>query len=322
MRLPMSRWRLTSSPAVLLWAAALLLQCANYDATQGYAGYLLPLLLQPGPSLPDIPAEDGDTDTPATQSFVVSVTVTGLTGTAGTLTLQNNGGDDLNLTADGTTAFATAIVDGDTYNVTVSTQPGDRTCAVASGSGTIAGSNVSVTVTCSAAKRIWITNSTFQGNIGGGGLTAADTACNNAGDANWPGSGTYKAMLVQSGLRIACTNANCSPSGGANDWAFAANTSYVRAGTSTAILTTDANGIFVFGTLSNSFGTTGTYWTGLNADWTISTLHCSSWTSTGTGGAANQGERGDATAVDANALSGGGGSPNCSNTRSVLCVEQ
>ncbi|MBC7976851.1 MAG: hypothetical protein H7138_17895 [Myxococcales bacterium] len=84
----------------------------------------------------------------ATNRFLVGGTISGL---AGTVTLQNNAGDDLPLTANGTFAFATPLLSGATYNVTVKTQPTvpSQTCAVANRSGTVGGGNVTnVAVTC------------------------------------------------------------------------------------------------------------------------------------------------------------------------------
>jgi 6-phosphogluconolactonase (cycloisomerase 2 family) len=74
-----------------------------------------------------------------------------LTGSG--LVLQDDGGGDLTIAADGNFAFAPALAPGATYNVTVKSQPTvpGQTCAVANGTGTVATANVSnVTVTCTA----------------------------------------------------------------------------------------------------------------------------------------------------------------------------
>jgi len=74
-------------------------------------------------------------------------TVSGLAGPG--LVLQDNGGDDLALSADGPFVFAASVADGSSYSVTVLSQPATRTCTVGGGSGTVAGANVtSVTITC------------------------------------------------------------------------------------------------------------------------------------------------------------------------------
>ena len=81
-------------------------------------------------------------------SYTVGGSVTGLVG--GGLVLQDNGGDDLTIGADGNFTFPTTLADGAAYAVTVGTQPSGETCSVANGSGTIAGANVSnVAVSCS-----------------------------------------------------------------------------------------------------------------------------------------------------------------------------
>ena len=61
-----------------------------------------------------------------TNTFTVGGTVTGLFGT---LVVQNNGADELSLTADGAFTFSTSIADGSTYEVTVLTQPAEFTCS-------------------------------------------------------------------------------------------------------------------------------------------------------------------------------------------------
>lgn len=79
--------------------------------------------------------------------YTVGGEVSGMTG--GTLTLQNNGGDDLDITADGPFTFWTPLADGSGYAVTVFKNPAGQTCSVANGSGTISGANVTdVSVTC------------------------------------------------------------------------------------------------------------------------------------------------------------------------------
>lgn len=82
-----------------------------------------------------------------TPTYSISGTVSGLSGT---LVLQNNGGDDLTLTADGRFNFATSVTNGAAYAVTVLTQPAAQNCSIANGTGTIAAANISdVAVTCS-----------------------------------------------------------------------------------------------------------------------------------------------------------------------------
>lgn len=79
----------------------------------------------------------------------VGGTVSGLAGSG--LVLQDNGGDNLAVSASGAFTFATPLVGGAAYAVTVLTQPSSpaQYCSVTNGTGTMASVNVSnVTVTC------------------------------------------------------------------------------------------------------------------------------------------------------------------------------
>jgi uncharacterized repeat protein (TIGR03803 family) len=81
-------------------------------------------------------------------SYTVGGTVSGL-ASGQSLTLQNNGGFDLVVTANGSFTFIAAQPTGASYAVTVLTQPSGQTCTVANGSGTVADSNITnVAVTC------------------------------------------------------------------------------------------------------------------------------------------------------------------------------
>src|SRR5262245_56369658 len=72
----------------------------------------------------------------AVQRYSVAANVVGLaSGT--TLSLQNNGADTVNVTADSGIAFPTRLAAGSAYNVTVSTQPAGQTCVVFNGAGTM-----------------------------------------------------------------------------------------------------------------------------------------------------------------------------------------
>ena len=77
------------------------------------------------------------------EHFVIGGTVSGLEGTG--LVLQNNGGDDLTIDANGEFEFDTALGDGESYDVTVGTHPENplQTCSVSNGSGVVEGDDVS-----------------------------------------------------------------------------------------------------------------------------------------------------------------------------------
>ena len=82
-------------------------------------------------------------------SFTVGGTMSGLTGSG--LVLQNNGGNNLKVSANGPFTFTTALASGATYSVTESSQPINpgQICGVTSGSGTVTDASIdSVAVTC------------------------------------------------------------------------------------------------------------------------------------------------------------------------------
>jgi large repetitive protein len=88
----------------------------------------------------------------AVATFKVGGTVSGLLGSG--LTLQNNGGNNLNVGADGSFQFTTGVASGAAYNVTIGNQPSNPTqaCSVANGSGTVGGGDVaSVVINCSTS---------------------------------------------------------------------------------------------------------------------------------------------------------------------------
>jgi hypothetical protein len=98
-----------------------------------------------------------------------------VSGLAGTVVLQDNGGDSLPVAGNGAFTFATRLAGGAAYAVTVLTQPSGQTCAVTGGTGTVAAANVtSVGVTCAASG-------------GSGTLTASDdfNRANGALGGNW-----------------------------------------------------------------------------------------------------------------------------------------
>lgn len=85
----------------------------------------------------------------ATGQFSIRGTVSGLTGSG--LVLQNNGGNDLPISANGAFSFANRLADGETYTVTVRTQPSGQSCVVRNSSGTVRGADASnVEVECSS----------------------------------------------------------------------------------------------------------------------------------------------------------------------------
>jgi hypothetical protein len=80
----------------------------------------------------------------------VGGSVSGLVGTG--LVLQDNGGANLNISANGSFTFTTKIPANSTYDVTVSAQPTNpaQTCTVSNGTGTATANVTSVQVVCPA----------------------------------------------------------------------------------------------------------------------------------------------------------------------------
>ena len=85
--------------------------------------------------------------------FTVGGTLSGL-GAGDTVVRQDNSGDNLPLTTNGPFVFATSVLSGAAYSVSVSTNPGNpiaQTCTVMAGAGTVGASAVtSVQVTCAS----------------------------------------------------------------------------------------------------------------------------------------------------------------------------
>jgi hypothetical protein len=127
------------------------------------------------------------TVTCATGAFALRGTVTGLAGTG--LVLQNNGGDDLAISADGEFSFPSPIASGASYTVTVLTQPSgpSQSCTVANGSGTIGAADVTnVAVTC--ATGTFVIGGTVSG-LAGSGLVLQN---NGGDDLAVNGNGTFQ----------------------------------------------------------------------------------------------------------------------------------
>ncbi len=125
-----------------------------------------------------------------TNSFAVGGTVVGLIGTG--LTLQNEGGDDLVISANGNFQFATPILSGGAFSVAITTQPSApaQSCSVSGGTGTVGAAAVTtVTVNCATDQFTVGGNVT---NLAGSGLTlslnggASTLVVGNSGSFSFP----------------------------------------------------------------------------------------------------------------------------------------
>jgi len=114
-----------------------------------------------------------------------------LTNLTGTVVLQNNGGDNLTLTNNGSFTFSNYVTQGSTYDVTVLTQPSGQTCTVTNRGGTMGNSNVTnVGVNCTNNATTISINSPAQLNrfmtVAGGGISGTNLTLNikNTGSSN------------------------------------------------------------------------------------------------------------------------------------------
>jgi alpha-tubulin suppressor-like RCC1 family protein len=114
-----------------------------------------------------------------TNAFTVGGNVSGLSGSG--LVLQNNGGNNLSVSANGSFAFSTAVNRGSNYNVTVLTQPTSPTqnCAVTNGFGAnITGNVNAIQVTCFTTSVSYTIGGTVSG-LAGTGLVLQDNSGDN-----------------------------------------------------------------------------------------------------------------------------------------------
>jgi 6-phosphogluconolactonase (cycloisomerase 2 family) len=150
--------------AHLLRPAAALVVLLSVAACGGGGGGSTPAPNPPTPNPPN----------PST-GRTIGGTVTGMIGSG--LVLQNNGGDNLAISANGPFTFATTIAQGNAYNVSVLTQPSNpqQTCVVTNGGGTAGDANVtSVAIAC--------TTNTFTVSANVSGLTGEGLVIANGPD--------------------------------------------------------------------------------------------------------------------------------------------
>jgi uncharacterized repeat protein (TIGR03803 family) len=112
---------------------------------------------------------------PSSTTYTLGGTVSGLSS-GESVTLLNNGGDALSVSANGPFSFSTGLSSGSTYDVTVQS-PG-LSCSTSNENGMVSASNVtSVAVSCTPIPF------TINGTISGLSANESVTLQNNAGDA-------------------------------------------------------------------------------------------------------------------------------------------
>ncbi|EMY59992.1 PF07588 family protein [Leptospira terpstrae serovar Hualin str. LT 11-33 = ATCC 700639] len=154
-----------------------------------------------------------------------------------------------------------------------------------------------------------------------GSIAGADTICNN--DSGKPVGGSfYKALLVDAAgcigstpCRRASITANIGD--GQIDWALKPNTNYVRSDGVTPIMTTNANALFIFGTLTNSWTSAAlTGISGMSGTWvTFAGLTCINYS-------VNSGSVTTTQYQQTGSVSLSGTSSSCTLSFTLLCIEQ
>lgn len=130
----------------------------------------------------------------APPQYTVGGTVSGLSGTG--LVLENNGGDNLSITGNGSFTFNTSISSGSTYSVTVLTEPSApaQLCSVPNGSGTATTNVTNVQVACTigttaTGEWTWMGGSNLAGAAGSYGTLGVVAQANlppgRQGTASW-----------------------------------------------------------------------------------------------------------------------------------------
>ena len=246
----------------------------------------------------------------------INVLITGLTGSL-TLRLDYNDGSGVvttmpSFSSDNTYTLKSNAPYGSTYDVTIDTNPPAEFCVVTDGSGTVTNSAALISVDCQPTKIIFVTDDiSVVANLGS--PAAYDSTCTTS--TNYPGSGTYVALLVDSSTRVACTTANCS--GGVSEhvgWVIAPSTYYVNLN-GDLIGKSNASGLLTI-TGSAISSSAGAPWTGLATDWTTG-LSCLNWTSNIVTDAGIFGSS-SSTSSAWYAFSAGA----CDSSQPVYCVEQ
>jgi N-acetylneuraminic acid mutarotase len=137
-------------------------------------------------------SSSGTSNPPPPVTYTIGGTVSGLAGSG--LVLQNNGGDNLTVSASGSFTFKTAMASGGSYKVTVLTQPSTpaQTCTVTGGTGTASANVTSVQVACTT------TTFTIGGSVSG--LAGSGLVLQNNGGDNLAvsanGSFTFKTAIA------------------------------------------------------------------------------------------------------------------------------
>jgi 6-phosphogluconolactonase (cycloisomerase 2 family) len=197
-----------------------------------------------------------------TTSYTIGGTVTGLANSPGPLStpliLQNNGGDNLTISAIGAFTFATAVTSTSTtsatYNVTILTQPFSQTCTVTGGSGTASSNVTSVVVSCSSSGTSAYVVNASKNNVSQYTMGANGALNTSAASSVTTGPYPYSIAVVPSGLYAYVAN---NGSNNVSEYTISAGvltsntptanpTGTIAAGTNPVSVTIDPTGSYVY----------------------------------------------------------------------------
>ncbi len=171
---------------------------------------------------------DGSNKAPWRAPFV---TIGGIaTGLAGTVTLQNNGGNNLAIAVDGPFTFTARFAPGAAYSVTVQTQPTGQTCSIRNGFGTASGNVTSIALDCQSHPTIGGTISGLSGTVilqnnGGNSFSTAANGPFTFTASVAPGAAYSVSVQTQpAGQTCSITNGSGTVSGNVTDVAVLCET--------------------------------------------------------------------------------------------------
>jgi len=141
--------------------------------------------------------------------FTIGGSVTGLSGSG--LVLQNNGVNNLSISANGSFSFSTSLTTGSTYGIAVLTQPTGQSCSIANRTGTVNNANISniavictnVTLSCVGGSgggtngiRLYNPSNYFSVALSTTSANALDSVTAGWGAAYSGATGTYTGSLA------------------------------------------------------------------------------------------------------------------------------
>ncbi|HMV76688.1 MAG TPA: hypothetical protein PKN56_12450 [Leptospiraceae bacterium] len=136
-------------------------------------------------------------------SFKIGGTVSNLSGT---LILSNNGSDSLTLNTSGSYVFTSPVLSGNSYSVSVQSQPTSQNCVIQNAQGTVGSSDISnIDITCTGNANGALSSGTIINTLvltGGvttftGSFCAPNTVC-ATGSSGYADSATPSSVLFDS----------------------------------------------------------------------------------------------------------------------------